>query len=257
MYNDYSSAEDKSIFTRLLILMMLFSLSVAAVMVYMLVKQDRLFIRMAVITLLVMAVIVILAIIVTLISILLIYSGRGNLSSAGRIVNRFLNIMFFPALGFGKLIGLEKQRIQRAYACINNRIVYSSRRHLQPGDILLLLPHCLQNSQCRHRITVDINNCAGCGKCQVADLVRLGKELGIKIQMVPGGTLARKIIMEVKPRAIVAVACEADLCSGIRDTGLLPVIGILNERPRGPCRDTIVDVDKVEKAIGFLINGRY
>ncbi|HEY6011827.1 MAG TPA: DUF116 domain-containing protein, partial [Nitrospirota bacterium] len=36
----------------------------------------------------------------------------------------------------------------------------------------------------------------------------------------------------------------------------LPVIGILNERPFGPCFNTSVDVSRVAEALAFLSNGR-
>ena len=67
--------------------------------------------------------------------------------------------------------------------------------------------------------------------------------------MATGGTLARRIIVEKRPKAIVAVACEYDLTTGIQDSYPLPVLGILNERPFGPCINTTVDVKKVKEAI--------
>jgi hypothetical protein len=54
----------------------------------------------------------------------------------------------------------------------------------------------------------------------------------------------------------VAVACELDLTSGIQDSYPLPVIGILNERPNGPCINTKVDIQKVKAAISDLLNVR-
>jgi hypothetical protein len=64
-----------------------------------------------------------------------------------------------------------------------------------------------------------------------------------------GGTLARRIIVDNRPKAIVAVACEHDLTSGIQDAYPIPVIGILNDRPNGPCINTKVDIQKVGEAI--------
>jgi len=61
--------------------------------------------------------------------------------------------------------------------------------------------------------------------------------------------------LENRPEAIVAVACELDLTTGIQDTYPIPVIGILNERPNGPCINTKVDIGKVRDAIiDFLEN---
>jgi hypothetical protein len=71
----------------------------------------------------------------------------------------------------------------------------------------------------------------------------------VKIAVATGGTLARRIIVENRPEAIVAVACELDLTTGILDSYPLPVIGILNERPHGPCINTKVDIEKVRGAI--------
>jgi hypothetical protein len=48
---------------------------------------------------------------------------------------------------------------------------------------------------------------------------------------------------------ILAVACERDLASGIQDTYPLPVYGILNERPFGPCLDTRVSLARLEDAL--------
>jgi hypothetical protein len=47
----------------------------------------------------------------------------------------------------------------------------------------------------------------------------------------------------------VAVACERDLVSGIRDAWPLPVIGLINERPEGPCVNTRVDVAGVARIL--------
>ncbi len=70
--------------------------------------------------------------------------------------------------------------------------------------------------------------------------------------MATGGTLARKIVLDARPEAIVAVACERDLSSGIVDTFPMPVMGISNERPFGPCFNTRVDLEKVKEAIRFF-----
>ena len=57
------------------------------------------------------------------------------------------------------------------------------------------------------------------------------------------------MVKQARPKAIVAVACERDLTSGIQDVFPLPVLGVLNERPFGPCFNTKVDINKLEAAI--------
>ncbi|KPK75052.1 MAG: hypothetical protein AMJ89_04980, partial [candidate division Zixibacteria bacterium SM23_73] len=43
--------------------------------------------------------------------------------------------------------------------------------------------------------------------------------------------------------------------SGIQDAYPIPVYGILNQRPYGPCVNTQVDFEKLEKAVGFVFDG--
>ena len=75
----------------------------------------------------------------------------------------------------------------------------------------------------------------------------------VPISVATGGTLARRIVVETKPDIIIGVACERDLTSGIQDSYPIPVYGIFNKRPNGPCYDTDVDIDCVESAmIAFL-----
>jgi hypothetical protein len=90
--------------------------------------------------------------------------------------------------------------------------------------------------------------------CPVGSLAELSEYYGIHIAIVPGGTLARKVIKSLRPRAVLAVACERDLVSGIQDVFPMPVIGVLNERPEGPCCNTAVDIDKLEDGIRSLLD---
>ncbi len=74
--------------------------------------------------------------------------------------------------------------------------------------------------------------------------------------MATGGTSARKIIKDKRPGAVLAIACERDLTSGIQDmAGILPVLGVVNQRPEGPCHNTRVDLQKVEDALRFIQKG--
>ncbi|MFN3698586.1 MAG: DUF116 domain-containing protein, partial [Dictyoglomus sp.] len=68
--------------------------------------------------------------------------------------------------------------------------------------------------------------------------------------------IARKVVKDIRPDAIVAVACERDLSSGVVDTYPIPVIGILNERPHGPCFNTTVNLKKVEDAVECLLKNK-
>ena len=51
------------------------------------------------------------------------------------------------------------------------------------------------------------------------------------------GQLARRVIRERRPRAVVAVACERDMVSGLHDVaGKFPVLGLTMTLPTVPAR---------------------
>ncbi len=158
-------------------------------------------------------------------------------------------VLFPFMILMGRLVGVSKERVQQSFIELNNHLVQSNHDRTRPNKLLILLPHCIQNFDCQVKITGNIRNCKGCGKCEIKDLIELSDQYQVKIAVATGGTLARRIIVDNRPEAIVAVACELDLTSGIQDTYPIPVIGILNERPHGPCINTKVDIQKVRQAI--------
>ena len=86
-------------------------------------------------------------------------------------------------------------------------------------------------------------------------LLDIADTYGCKFVVVTGGTLARLMIKNIRPKAIVAIACERDLVSGMNDVFPIPVVGVLNERPCGPCCNTRVDTDRIKEVVEKLING--
>jgi hypothetical protein len=162
-------------------------------------------------------------------------------------------VLFPFMILMGRVVGVSKVRIQQSFVELNNHLVRSNKHHIPPNRLLILLPHCIQDFDCQVKITGNIKNCKGCGRCEIKDLIELSERYHLKIAVATGGTLARRIIVENRPEAIVAVACELDLTTGIQDSYPIPVIGILNDRPNGPCINTKVDIQKVRSAIlGFL-----
>lgn len=158
--------------------------------------------------------------------------------------------LFLPLMTLlGRVLGIPKQTVRASFIKVNNELVKSEKHRYPPEKILLLMPHCIQNSHCKFRLTYNIDNCKRCGKCPLAGLLDLRDKYGVKLAVATGGTIARRIVVEHRPRLIIAVACERDLSSGIQDTYPLPVFGILNARPFGPCLDTTVPLEQVEWAI--------
>lgn len=169
-------------------------------------------------------------------------------------VRHVLIRLFLPLMEIaGRFFGIDRQLVRRSFIKINNELVLASARKCEPQELLLLLPHCVQASACAHRLTHRADNCRRCGACAIAALLSLRDEFGFRLAIATGGTIARRIVVQLRPRIIIAVACERDLTSGIQDSYPLPVFGILNRRPHGPCQDTTVPVESVEKAMNHFI----
>jgi hypothetical protein len=178
-----------------------------------------------------------------------VVTGRRPVFSR-RITATVVRIVFPMVRMLAAMVGIDRDAVKRSFIAVNNALVSAGGLPPRGGTILLLLPHCLQETSCPNRITGGlIENCDRCGRCVIAGLLELAHDNDLALAVATGGTLARRVIGEVRPEAIIAVACETDLTSGIQDSYPLPVYGILNERPRGPCVDTTVDLERVRDAI--------
>lgn len=175
-----------------------------------------------------------------------------------KLMNLTINVFFPLVIQVGKLFQITQVKIQRSFVEVNNHLVEAKidkLGELKGNEVLLLLPHCLQDTRCTRRITINIYNCEECGLCSISKLVEISRRYGSNIRVATGGTLARRFIKETKPKVVLAVACERDLASGILDANPLPVVGLVNERPNGPCLDTVVDHVKVESYLKELLEG--
>lgn len=180
--------------------------------------------------------------------------GLPGLSVFQRQTYALINLLFPIAIMLGKIFGFNRRRIERSFIAVSNQIIH--QRHIRvPADRLLVVtPHCLQLATCPHKITRDpMANCQRCGGCDIGALVQLAEELGFHFFVVTGGTLARQTVKKIRPKAVMAIACERDLTSGIQDVYPLPAVGVLNMRPNGPCYNTHVDIEQVRREIESML----
>jgi hypothetical protein len=166
-----------------------------------------------------------------------------------------MKILFPINVILGKIFGLSKDQIRKSFIEVNNSLFKATQKRIKADRLLILLPQCLQNSDCPYRVTANVSNCRRCGQCMIGEILQLGEKHDASISIATGGTLARKVIVDKKPTVILAVACERDLSSGIQDAYPIPVYGILNRRPCGPCVNTQVDFQKLEGVLTLVLDG--
>jgi len=158
---------------------------------------------------------------------------------------------FLPfLLSTGRLCRIPLEEVQQFLIFINNRLVAAREWNLRGGNLLLLLPHCLQQQECTRRIALDLGDCAMCGGCDVATLRQLADEYNLRnVFVASGGSMALELVRRYEPQAIVAVACENELVAGLTSAYPVPVLAIPNVRPLGPCMHTRVPIEQVKQAI--------
>lgn len=194
---------------------------------------------------------------------ILLFAATGSAPAAGVFIVLFnllsltrhhwlVLISYHVLKPLSRILGEEGFAPERMVISLSSLATLRKTGPIPPGKILLLLPHCLQNHLCEHRITFDPHNCHHCGKCPVGDLIVLADRMGIEVAIATGGTLARRHVVDKKPLAVVAVACPRDLGQGMLDAWPVPVFGIENARPFGDCMDTQVDIEAIQKAVEDL-----
>jgi len=130
---------------------------------------------------------------------------------------------------------ISKDRIGNSLIKVNNAVIYATKKKFRSENLLVLLPRCLSKE-----IRIKVMEITEKYKCPVFTAT--------------GGSSARKMVVKNRPDAIIGVACERDLVAGMADSPhKIPVIAIANTRPEGPCKNTFIDTDELEKAVKFLL----
>jgi uncharacterized protein len=123
----------------------------------------------------------------------------------------------------------RRDRVENAAVKVYDALALSRKRRVSRGELLLLIPRCL-------------------AKDILEGVLRVAGRYQIPVFVATRGQLARRVIRERRPRAVVAVACERDMVSGLHDVaGKVPVLGLTLTLPSGPCRDTRVDLGLLEE----------
>jgi hypothetical protein len=147
---------------------------------------------------------------------------------------RFMLFLIPKTIWLGKWLGLSRDQVAHSFILVNNAISGSRCCPNPENNLLVLLPRCLQPS-----IRKQIKALAEQHPCHLGTA--------------DGGEEARELVQRHRPDVIIAVACERDLLTGIKDVALaIPVIGVPNQRPEGPCKNTLINTEDFEQALGVV-----
>ena len=131
----------------------------------------------------------------------------------------------------GELFGVQRDWTDHAAVAVYDRLALARTRTVSSDELLILIPRCLS------RTALD----------GVLDIAR---RHGVAAFVATRGQLARRVIRERRPKAVVAVACERDMITGLHDVaGRVPVLGLTMQLPNGPCKDASIDIAKMEEFV--------
>ena len=162
------------------------------------------------------------------------YSGTTLLPE--RLLERglYLRLMNYTSAlsrAFGK-----RDWVEHAAIDIYNTLAVRRGRKVGKGELLVLIPRCLS-------------------KQSLDGVLEIAGRYEVPVFVATRGQLARRVIRERRPRAVVAVACERDMMTGLRDVaGKLPVLGLTMQLPNGPCRDATIDLSQMEEWVKGLVS---
>jgi hypothetical protein len=161
--------------------------------------------------------------------ILFLSYGTGRALLPEQLAERgpFLRLMWLTSR-LAQSLG-RRDWVENAAVKVYNRLAVLRGRKVGKGELLLLIPRCLSKE------TLD-------------GVLGVAGRYGVPVFVATRGQLARRVIRERRPRAVVAVACERDMVSGLHDVaGKVPVLGLTMTLPAGPCKDALLDLGKLEE----------
>lgn len=128
--------------------------------------------------------------------------------------------------------------VENAAVKVYNALAVVRARAVGKGELLLLIPRCLS-------------------KQSLDGVLALSSRYEVPVFVATRGQLARRVIKERRPRAVVAVACERDMVSGLHDVaGRVPVLGLTMTLPAGPCKDAGLDLGQLEEWVRTFVDGK-
>jgi hypothetical protein len=147
-------------------------------------------------------------------------------------------------------VGVEEKELFELYVEAKNRSQLDSFAATPYNQRVVLLPQCLRAKDCPAEIAQHGYECKQCGKCSIANIVKTTKELGYKgTYIVPGGSLAKTILEDVKPKASLGVACSKELVMGSYLCEKVGVIGQGVQLLKDGCINTVVDLKILKDAL--------
>ena len=148
---------------------------------------------------------------------------------------------------------LWKINIDKIMVDASNKVYSRTYKKTPYSKRAIFLPGCLRHVDCPARLGPEGIECKKCGKCGIADYIKEMEKYGMKIFVVPGSSVIKRMLKKYRPKGVLGVGCFIEVQEGMKmvgSIGLSPQCVVLK---RDGCVNTDVDWEDVKKM--SLVNG--
>lgn len=145
----------------------------------------------------------------------------------------------------------NKEEFYRAVTEKKNRRMETAYAQTPFAERVVLVPHCLRAAgRCAAKESGSYYTCAGCGLCKIASIDKKAKELGYRgVFILKGGRTVETLVRELKPAAVVGVACFFEGAQGFELTERSNIAVQFVSLAKDGCADTDVNLDEVFRTL--------
>ncbi len=159
-----------------------------------------------------------------------------------------ITMMHEPLRRLLSFFRVDPTLVDRVSVEIGNAVNYPEFVRTKLEERVLLMPQCVRSIDCPAKLSsLEGIKCIECGRCEIAKLSAICKELGIRLYISPGGTFTKRILLYNRGRvkAVVGVACYPNLYEGMLNIKLagIPAQGVPLKTTG--CVNTTVDTQEI------------
>ncbi len=146
---------------------------------------------------------------------------------------------------------IDEETYDRVYVQIKNNAMKEKVSRVEFEDRMVMVPQCLRHPKnCESDMGEWGHDCNRCGRCQIDELISITEELGYGgFYIVPGSSMAKKLLKQKDYEAVVAVACHSELVEGFEAAHVFDVPAQGIPLSKEGCVDTEVDLDRIEEKL--------
>jgi uncharacterized protein len=147
-------------------------------------------------------------------------------------------------------LGIKPENIDNLYIELKNSMHRDKFVRTPPEKKAVFIPQCMRNSKTCKAVLGEFGwecaKCSGYKECKVFAIKEKAEKAGYKVFIVPGGSMVFKILKEIKPSAVLGIACMKELIMAAEEISL-PIQAV--RLSKDGCVDTDVDLKEVFTAL--------